>query len=247
MAENTRMARELVTARATQRQLLPLMPRHLGGLWMHGLCQPAMEVGGDYYDVVALPDGRLALALGDVTGKGTSAVMLMAMIKTALLSQVANDPQPLAVLRALNTLANEYMQGQLMTFFYALYDPATRSLVYGNAGHLYPYIRRANGQLDSLDVSGLPLGADPEVLVEPAGATLGPDDLLVLFSDGIVEAMSDSRELFGFDRLEALLRATPCAIDPRLLVEDIVDRVHTFAAGDAQDDVTLFIARVEPA
>jgi len=247
VAENTRMARELVTARATQRQLLPLMPRHTGGLWMHGLCQPAMEVGGDYYDVVVLPDGRLALALGDVTGKGTSAVMLMAMIKTALLSQVANDPQPLAVLRVLNTLAIEYMQGQLMTFFYALYDPATRSLVYGNAGHLYPYIRRAAGQLDSLDVGGLPLGADPEVLVEPAGATLGPDDLLVLFSDGIVEAMSDSRELFGFDRLEDLLHATPCDIDPRLLVEDIVDRVHTFAAGDAQDDVTLFIARVEPA
>ncbi len=246
LAENARMARELVTARATQRQLLPVMPRRVAGLWMHGLCLPAMEVGGDYYDVVALPDGRLALALGDVTGKGTSAVMLMAMIKTALLSQVANDPQPLAVLRALNTLANEYMQGQLMTFFYALYDPPSRRLAYGNAGHLYPYIRRADGRLDSLDESGLPLGAEAEVLVDSAGVTLGTDDLLVLFSDGIVEAMNDDREMFGFDRLEALLRATPTDVDPRILVEDIVDRVHTFAAGASQDDVTLFVARVEP-
>ncbi|HUS16290.1 MAG TPA: GAF domain-containing protein, partial [Chloroflexia bacterium] len=246
VAENTRMARELVTARATQRQLLPLMPQSIAGLHMHGVCLPAMEVGGDYYDAVPLSDGRLALALGDVTGKGTSAVMLMAMIKTALLAQVSADPAPLAVIAALNTLAVEYMQGQMMTFFYALYDPATRMLAYGNAGHPYPYVRRADGRLDSLEDGGFPLGAGPVLELTAGQTTLRAGDLLVLFSDGIIEAANARRELFSFDRLERLLRDVDPTADPRLLVEDLVDRVHNFAEGAPQDDVTLLVARVEP-
>ncbi|MGI8588037.1 MAG: GAF domain-containing protein [Chloroflexia bacterium] len=245
VAENSRMARELVTARATQRKLLPEMPRRVAGLQIHGICLPAMEVGGDYFDVLPLPDGRLGLALGDVTGKGTSAVMLMAMIKTALLSQIEADPAPQAVLAALNALAVEYMQGRLMTFFYGLYDPTTHSLSYGNAGHLYPYIRRADGTLESLDQGGLPLGAH----LDPGDATptaeVRPGDLLVFFSDGIVETMDETDALFGFDRLESLLRDAGSEGDPVLLVEDIVDRVHNFASGAPQDDVTLLIARCD--
>jgi GAF domain-containing protein len=246
VADNDRMARELVTARATQRQLLPEMPRRAAGLALHALCLPAMEVGGDYFDVLPLPDGRLALALGDVTGKGTSAVMLMAMIKTALLAQVSADPEPGAVLLALNALAMELMQGQLMTFFYAVYDPATRTLSYANAGHLYPYIRRAAGRLESIGTGGLPLGAYGLLPHAPATASLAPGDLLVIFSDGIVEATDANRQLFGFDRLEEMLRRLDPRTEPLLLVEDVVDRVHTFAGGAPQDDVTLLIARVEP-
>ena len=170
-----------------------------------------MEVGGDYFDVLPLPDGRLALALGDVTGKGTSAVMLMAMIKTALLAQVSADPEPGAVLLALNALALELMQGQLMTFFYAVYDPATRTLTYANAGHLYPYIRRAAGSLESIGTGGLPLGAYGLLGHTPGAVTLAPGDLLVIFSDGIVEATDTDRQLFGFERLEEMLRR----LDPR--------------------------------
>ena len=245
VAENERMARELVTARATQRQLLPVMPRHLAGLALHGICLPAMEVGGDYFDVLPLADGRLALALGDVTGKGTAAVMLMAMIKTALFSQVSADPTPAAVITALNTLAVDFMQGQLMTFFYALYDPAGRTLTYANAGHLFPYVRRADGTLDSLGLGSLPIGALPALVPKGGEARLAPGDLLVLFSDGIVEAVSDDGELFSFERLEALLLQAGPVHDPLLLVEDLVDRVHAFAGGVPQDDATLLVALVE--
>jgi GAF domain-containing protein len=245
IGENERMARELVTARATQRQLLPELPRRVAGLTMHGICLPAMEVGGDYYDLVPLPDGRLALALGDVTGKGTAAVMLMAMVKTALLSQVSTDPQPHPVLQTLNTLAVDLMQGQLMTFFYALYDPATRVLTYSNAGHLYPYIRRADGSLDYIAGGGLPLGALPTVAPKVFTLQVAPGDLLVFFSDGIVEAADSGGEMFSFERVEETLRQVPPGADLRLLVEDIVDRVHAFAGGAPQDDVTLLIARVD--
>ncbi len=245
VAENARMGRELMTARATQRRLLPTLPAEPAGLAVHGLCLPAMEVGGDYFDVLPLADGRVALAIADVTGKGTSAVMLMAMIKTALIAQVAADPRPEAVIAALNTLAVELMHGQLVTFFYALYDPEARRLAYGNAGHLYPYVRRAGGALESLETGDLPLGA--ALLLDPGAATvtLAPGDLLVLFSDGIVEATDAAGRLFSFDRLEGLLAAADPAADPRLLVEDIVDRVHSFAGGAPQDDATLLVARVE--
>jgi GAF domain-containing protein len=137
-AENTRMARELVTARATQQRLLPKMPRDLGSLRLHGVCIPAMEVGGDYFDVLPLPDGRVAIALGDVTGKGTAAVMITAMIKMAILSQIQTDPAPAAVFIALNNLTGEFLHDRLMTFFYGLWNPADNTLRYFNAGHLFP-------------------------------------------------------------------------------------------------------------
>jgi GAF domain-containing protein len=241
--ENMRMARELVTARATQQRLLPSMPRTAGRLRCHGVCLPAMEVGGDYFDVLPLPDGRVALALGDVTGKGTAAVMITSMIKTALLSQVALDPAPAAIFNALYLLAREFLHDRLMTFFYGLWDPAAETLFYFNAGHLFPYVRRANGQIDTLEQSGLPLGAVMGVEQDLGWMPLHAGDSFICFSDGIVEAEDATGQMFGFNRLEAFLRTTP-SNTPEALVTDLVDEVWHFAGGPPDDDVTVLVAQI---
>jgi serine phosphatase RsbU (regulator of sigma subunit) len=244
--ENMRMARELVTARATQQRLLPSMPRTAGRLRCHGVCLPAMEVGGDYFDVLPLPDGRVALALGDVTGKGTAAVMITSMIKTALLSQVALDPAPAAIFNALYLLAREFLHDRLMTFFYGLWDPAAETLFYFNAGHLFPYVRRANGQIDTLEQSGLPLGAIMGVEQDLGWMPLHAGDSFVCFSDGIVEAEDATGQMFGFNRLEAFLRTT-ASNTPEALVTDLVDAVWHFAGGPPDDDETVLVAQSQPA
>ena len=244
-AENMRMARELVTARATQQRLLPTMPRTAGRLQCHGVCLPAMEVGGDYFDVLPLPDGRVALALGDVTGKGTAAVMITSMIKTALLTQVALDPAPAAVFNALYMLAREFLHDRLMTFFYGLWDPAEETLFYFNAGHLFPYIRRTNGQLDTLEQSGLPLGAVMGVEQDLGWMPMHAGDSFVCVSDGIVEADDANGKMFGFTRLETLLRSTTSG-NPEALVTNLVDEVWRFAGGPPDDDVTVLVAHVLP-
>jgi sigma-B regulation protein RsbU (phosphoserine phosphatase) len=205
-----------------------------------------MEVGGDYFDVLPLPDGRVALALGDVTGKGTAAVMITSMIKTALLSQVALDPAPAAIFNALYMLAREFLHDRLMTFFYALWDPAAETLFYFNAGHLFPYVLRANGQLDTLEQSGLPLGAVMGVEQDLGWMPMYPGDSFVCVSDGIVEADDANGKMFGFTRLETFLRASPSG-HPEALVTDLVDEVWRFAGGPPDDDVTVLVVHVLPA
>jgi sigma-B regulation protein RsbU (phosphoserine phosphatase) len=167
---------------------------------------PATEVGGDFYDVLALEDGRVALAVGDVAGHGVSSGLVMSMAKSALSVQVTFDPEVEAVFATLNRLVFQSARKRLLTTLcYALIDPRRRELFYASAGHLFPY-RITRGRVLALESVSYPLGVRDELEIRVRSERLEPGDLLFLFSDGVVEAHAEgSDEPFGFERLEASL------------------------------------------
>lgn len=246
IAERERQRVELETARRIQSSILPELPPRLAGVDLAHAYLPASEVGGDFYDVLALDDGRLALAVGDVAGHGVSSGLVMAMAKSALAVQVTFDPEVAAVFTTLNRTVYQTARKRLLaTFCYALLDPVRRDLVFASAGHLYPYRVSRGGRVEELRGNGYPLGVRRTIEVEPRRTQLEPGDLLFLFSDGLVEARPpDSDEVFGFDRLEQSLARHSGAG-----VEELRDRVLADVADFArhaprEDDMTVVVLRL---
>src|SRR6185295_6796120 len=168
---------------------------------------PASEVGGDFYDVLALDDGRLAVAVGDVAGHGVSSGLVMSMAKSALAVQVTFDPEVPAVFRTLNRMVYQTARKRLLsTLCYAILDPRRRELLFASAGHIFPYRVSDGGTVSALEATGYPLGVRGSLEVQPRRVALAPGDFLFLCSDGLVEARPEgSDDLYGFDRLEESL------------------------------------------
>ena len=207
---------------------------------------PASEVGGDFYDVLALEDGRLAVAVGDVAGHGVSSGLIMSMAKSALAVQVTFDPDVSQVFRTLNRTVYQTARKRLLaTLCYALIDPRRLEMLYASAGHLYPYRLTAAGRVEFLESTAYPLGVRGELVVEPRTARLAPGDTLFLFSDGLVEARREgSDEQFGFDRLEASL-ARHANKDVDGLRDGILADVAKFTANaPREDDQTILVLRL---
>jgi hypothetical protein len=206
IAERERQKVELETARRIQSSILPELPPEVNGLQMAHAYLPATEVGGDFYDVLALEDGRVALAVGDVAGHGVSSGLVMSMTKSALSVQVTFDPEVESVFATLNRLVFQSARRRLLTTLcYALVDPRRRELAYASAGHLFPY-RVTGGSVLALESVSYPLGVRDELDIRVRSERLEAGDLLFLFSDGVVEARADgSDEPFGFERLELSL------------------------------------------
>ena len=246
IAERERQRVELETARNIQSSILPELPPMLNGVEIAHAYRPATEVGGDFYDVLALEDGRLAVAVGDVAGHGVSSGLVMSMAKSALAVQVTFNPEVVAVFATLNRMVYQSARKRLLaTLCYALLDRERRELTFASAGHLFPYRVSNEGKVEALESVSYPLGVRPQIEVHPRVAHLAAGDLVVLFSDGVVEARPEaSEELFGFDRLEASLarQAGKGAIAARNgLLGDLAGFV-----GDAsrEDDLTLLVLRV---
>ncbi len=241
VAERERLLQEMRMAHDTQMRLLPQQDPDVPGLNVSGVCIPAREVGGDYYDFLELPDGQLAIVLGDVTGKGLQAALLMLMVKSCLYNQIERDPSTIAVMNALNRLLRGLgRKHQMMTCFYCIYDPARSQIVYSNAGHNYPYhYSRRNEQVTFLDGSRLPLGAVSDEQYEEHRVVLEKGDQVYIYSDGIVEAQDPTGTLYGFPRLEeAIGRAS--RFQPRDAVALLVQEARGFQQNALQsDDMTL--------
>ncbi len=207
IAERERQRVELETARRIQSSILPELPPRLAGVDIAHAYLPASEVGGDFYDVLALEDGRLAVAVGDVAGHGVSSGLIMSMAKSALAVQVTFDPDVAAVFNTLNRTVYQTARKRLLaTLCYALLDPRRLELVHASAGHLFPYRITTAGRVEALESIAYPLGVRGELNVEARTYQLAPGDTLFLFSDGVVEARREgSEEMFGFERLEASL------------------------------------------
>ena len=207
IAERERQRVELETARSIQSSILPQLPPRLQGVDLAHAYLPATEVGGDFYDVLALEDGRLALAVGDVAGHGVSSGLVMSMAKSALAVQVTFDPDVGAVFSTLNRLVYQTARKRMLaTLCYALLDAPRRELRYASAGHLFPYRVSKEGRVEGLESISYPLGVRAELPVQERLARLEAGDYLVLYSDGIIEAHRDgSDDLFGFQRLEESL------------------------------------------
>lgn len=236
--EHERIEQELRTAQAIQRAFLPKDIPALPGWQLAPYYQPAREVGGDFYDFLVFDDGRLGLIIGDVTGKGVPAALVMATVHTMLRAAVQGMTSPSEVLARVNALlVAEIPAGMFVTCFFVLLDPHTGQLRYANAGHEPPF-RRHDGSAAELWATGMPLGMMPDTHYDEYEAILSPGESLFFYSDGLVEAHNSSREMFGFPRLQKLLaehtNGTPL-ID--ILLGDL--KSFTGEEWEQEDDVTL--------
>ncbi len=245
----TGLSRELETARDVQRCLLPKTHPAVDGLDYAGWSRAARGVTGDYYDFVPLPDGRLAVAVGDVCGKGVPAALVMAALRAYLRgATVQHQADPRALVTMTNDLLYESVPtGRFATLFYGVYDPASRTLEYVNAGHLPPMlIRNDNGarRLQRLETGGVATGLMPGAQYASERIRLEPGDRLVAFTDGITEALNADGEEWGEDQLIALLESSPQS-DARGLADAVHSGVDDFARGTSQyDDMTVAVLQV---
>lgn len=239
-----RMEEDLRLARIIQDRLLPSGPPVLKRLELAGMSLPAREVGGDYYDYLLLDDGRLGLAVADVSGKGTPAALLMSAFRASLRSQDLGALGPAEALARINRFIHASVDpGKFITAFLAVLDPATGEIRFANAGHDAPLIVGPDGALSELTGGGLILGLLPQIVYEEAGANLEPGALLAIFTDGVPEARSPADEFYGAERLVEVLRrhrARPCDEILRHLTEEIA---AFSGAGPQSDDITVILAR----
>ena len=246
IADRERQKVELETARRIQTSILPELPPAVNGVQMSNAYLPATEVGGDFYDVLALEDGRLAVAVGDVAGHGVSSGLVMSMAKSALAVQVTFDPEVEAVFATLNRMVYQSARKRLLaTLCYALIDPKKREMYYASAGHLFPYRLSRDGEVVALESVSYPLGVRDQLDVRVRASKLDPGDRLILFSDGVVEGRAEeSDELYGFERLErSLARHASASVEG--LRDGILEDLGQFT-GNAprEDDLTLLILQV---
>lgn len=236
--EQARVERELQVARQVQKSLLPRSLPEVEG-WKFGVhWQPARQVSGDFYDFIQLEDGRLGLLIGDVTGKGVPAALMMTTARAHLRGAMRQLDSPGAVLARVNELLlPDIPPKTFITAVYSILDPRTGTLVLANAGHDLPYQKRGDG-IVQLRATGVPLGLMSGVTYEEKQAELVPGDFLVFYSDGFVEAHNPERELFGFPRLAALVTQAGTASD---LIRTLLAEFAAFTGPDAEqeDDVTL--------
>ena len=238
--------RELELGREVQERLFPQEYPAIPGLDYAGVCRPALGVGGDYYDFIPMSNGGLGIAIGDVSGKGIPAALLMATLRAFLRSQAIDHETDLsAVIANLNRLVFESSaQNRYATFFLGVYDSASRVLNYVNAGHNAPMVIRAGGEVVRLEAGGSVVGLMRAGSWEPGQVKLDRDDLLVAFTDGISEAMNHADDEWGEERLIEAVRAMHAA-PARAILEHIVKSADVFVAGAPQyDDMTLIVARV---
>jgi phosphoserine phosphatase RsbU/P len=242
LADRIRVRDELEVARELQEDLLPHNVPPIPGYDFAHSYRTANEVGGDYYDLTPLPDGRVALLVGDASGHGMAAGLVMAIANATLKTALDLDPTPELVIRLLNrTLCRTGTNRTFMTVFYALLDPATGEMEYVCAGHPFPLLRRADGTIEELGCGSLPLGMREPLEICSDSAVLEPGDLLLLYTDGLAEALdTQGREAFGYPRITALTRAggSPHAVHERIL------RAFDSHVGDEpiRDDLTLLVA-----
>lgn len=246
--EKERMQSELQIAREVQNQLYPRLEMYSSHLRVAAMCHPARTVSGDYFEYRAVCDGQVALAIGDVSGKGISAALLMASLQSSLRTQLqsfADDPglSPAEVVRRVNQhLCASTSPDKYATFFLGLYDEAASTMIYTNAGHLPPVLVR-NGCAQRLEVNGTIVGAFAGVPYGESRLVLEPGDLLAWFTDGLTEPESEFGEMFGEERFVELLTKNAHR-DEQRIVDLVLDSVrHWTNSDEMQDDITLLLAR----
>jgi serine phosphatase RsbU (regulator of sigma subunit) len=239
-----RTAQELEFARQVQARLFPQSLPQLKSLDYAGLCIPAREVGGDYYDFLSLGPQRLGLVLGDISGKGMPAALLMANLQANLRSQYATAwEEPTQFLESVNRLFYQNtIESAYATLFFAEYDDRVRRLRYANCGHYSALLLRTAGRLERLDSTGTVLGLFDEWKCDFEETQLQLGDTLVLYTDGVTESFDGRGEEFGEERLIATLRRNLSLPTHRLLAS-VVDEVRAFSPQEQHDDLTLIVAK----
>jgi len=247
---NRAIRKDLEGAKQVQQAFFPPASLSIPCLSCETFYQPARGIGGDYYDLLALGDGRWGIAIGDVSGKGISAALIMASLQASLRAQVQQPHRDLsALIHDVNRMVYESSPPDFFaTLFYSEYKPATRTLNYVNAGHNAPVVvRPRNGSCEifRLDSASMPVGISEEPEFGSAAFNFHVDDMLVAYTDGITEAQNRDGEHWGRQRLEKLLLSY-CHETPQQIIDRILNEISIFAKGQPQhDDATLVVMGVQ--
>jgi len=252
IADRVVMKRDLQIAREIQTWLLPGAPPQIPGLSIAYATRPANTVAGDYYDVFPRPgtteaENRVVFAVADVAGKSIPAAMLMATFQASLKTLSTAQVALPELVANMNKYSCSNSQGGLRftTAFLSEYDPVQRVMHYINAGHNAPILRRANVSVERLDVGGLPIGIQREATYESASVTLAPGDWLVIFTDGLVEAINSNEEEYGEDRLLSVIAANVAAT-PAEMLKRLMAALDVFVGMTPQhDDITCMLIKAE--
>jgi len=262
MQRHERVDRQLSIGAEIQAQLLPDHCPVIEGVELAARCRPAFEVGGDYYDFIPMrpqlsgrrrEQGRWALVMGDVMGKGIPAGLLMTLLRGMLRSEVLSGHEPGRILHDLNAMAQEDLaqSHRFVTLFYSDYDPRTRLLRYANAAHNPPLIwRRQSAQVERLDAAGLLIGLQGEADYSSQQRVLDPGDVLLYYTDGVTEAVGFSGERFEETRLAAALeQICRSGAQAQSILEQLFGRLDRFVGADRslEDDASMVVLKVDEA
>lgn len=247
--EKERLESELAIAREVQNQLFPKDVPYTKTLELKGVCNPARMVSGDYYDFMALSDSSLAFAIGDVAGKGISAALLMATIQSTMRMQLApvnGAARHFSAASLVSTLNKQLYATtspeKYATFYFALYEESTHTLTYTNAGHLSPMLYRG-GDFQMMGSTGTVVGAFPIARYEERSVPLERGDILVAYTDGIVEPENAYGEMFGEDRLKEFIVKYSHADSSEIIARTMEAVVDWTGSSELQDDMTMVVAR----
>ncbi len=244
--ERERVEQELQVARSIQQASLPREVPKPEGWHIAPFYQPAREVGGDFYDFHLLSGGRLGLVVGDATGKGVPAALVMSTTCGMLraVSQALESSSPGEMLQRVNeTLFHSLPANMFVTCFYAILEPESGHLAYANAGHDLPYVRRRSGECEELRARGMPLGLMPGMGYEENETVLDAGEAALFYSDGLVEAHDPKGEMFGFPRLQELVAEH--GEEGSLGGDFLLEELYTFVGEgwEQEDDITLLTLR----
>jgi serine phosphatase RsbU (regulator of sigma subunit) len=230
-----------------QRNLLPKSNPDIGGYDIAGASTPAQTVGGDYFDFIKMMDHRWGICLGDVSGKGIPAALLMANLQATLRGQVFSDVSVGELVSRSNKLMYDSMDDErFVTLFYGQLDPRSHELSYSNAGHEPPLLLAADGQQIRLKTTGIALGVLDSAAYQHHSIAMRPGDVIVIYSDGITDATSTSNEMFGTERFESVVREHQDE-SATILIESVFKAVGDHVGGAPQfDDLTLVVVKRQP-
>src|SRR6478752_6496999 len=237
-AERERLEQEMRVATLIQQQFLPRQLPNLPQWQIAAYYGPARAVGGDFYDFIEMPGGRIGIAVGDVTDKGVPAALVMARTHSVLRAEASRSDSPGEILARANALLEPEMPARMfVTCLFAILEPATGRIVMANAGHNLPYIRTDEGVIE-LRATGMPLGLLPDIVYEETEGIIAPGSNVLLYSDGLVEAHDPSQEMYGFPRLRDEMAIDDAGSE---LLDRLLDTLHRFTGPDweQEDDITL--------
>jgi sigma-B regulation protein RsbU (phosphoserine phosphatase) len=248
-AERERFRREIEIARQVQQAVFPTLIPQVPGLAIAAFCRPHSETSGDFYDLLPLGEGQVGIVVGDVSGKSIPAAMVMVAAQSTVRAEAYNHDSPAHVLDKSNAaLAERIIPGMFAAVSYARLDTRKREMVWANAGQIYPFLLYGTRPLDRnhypryLETLGLslPLGMNPAIQYQIHHLALSPGDTILFYTDGIVEAMNPARQIYGFDRLEELVRSLPDGLSPQALIEAVIADVTAFVGpAEQHDDMTI--------
>ena len=241
LLRQSRTEQDLTSARQVQKRFLPRGVPKMPGFSFVAHYDPCRNVGGDLYDFIELDTSRVGIVIGDVSGKGFAAALVMAWVTSQIREAAHQEKSPTAVMARINNALLEARQDELfVTLLYGVLDRWTMRLVFCNAGHMPPLVYRANERQVQVveDGGGLPVGLVPKATFEEGRLQLGPGDAALFFSDGVTEAMNNDREMYGMERLQRAMSSRPTSAPD--MVADVLASVRCFVDGQEQaDDITM--------